>query len=170
VIFSLVEVAMAATLTVDLPGLIAGAEIPAEYSCRGQDVSPAVVWSEPPVGTAAFAVVVDDPDAPGGTFVHWVAYNLPASARGLPKGVAPWDPAVPQGTNSFRRPGWSGPCPPQGSTHRYFVRVYALDTALTVHGTPNRGAFEAAITGHVLAAGEWMGRFSMPLSMPLGKW
>ena len=84
-------------LTVDLPRLIAGAEIPAEHSCRGQDTSPAVVWSEPPVGTAAFAVVVDDPDAPGGTFVHWVAYNLPASARGLPKDVAPRDPAVPQG-------------------------------------------------------------------------
>ena len=153
-------------LTVDLPGLIAGAEIPAEHSCRGQDTSPAVVWSEPPVGTAAFAVVVDDPDAPGGTFVHWVAYNLPASARGLPKDVAPRDPAVPQGTNSFRRRGWSGPCPPQGSTHRYFVRVYALDAALSVPAAPTRAALDAGMLGHVLATGEWMGRFSMPLSLP----
>ena len=164
-IIHLLKVAMAATMTVDLPGLYAGEEIPIAYSCRGQDLSPALSWSDPPSGAAAFAVVVDDPDAPGGTFTHWVVYNLPASARGLPKDVAPTDPAVPQGTNSFRRRGWSGPCPPKGSTHRYFVHVYALDGALTVHGVPNRGALDAALAGHVLATGEWMGRFSMPFSI-----
>lgn len=158
-------VAMAATFAVELPGLEAGAEIPVEYSCRGQDVSPAVSWSDPPSGTTAFAVVVDDPDAPGGTFTHWIVYNLPASARALPRGVAPADPAVPQGVNSFRRKGWSGPCPPRGTTHRYSAHVYALDAALSVRGAPDRGAFDAALAGHVLGTAAWMGRFSMPFSI-----
>ena len=107
----------------------AGAEIPKQFTCSGEDVSPALEWSGAPAKTAGFALIMEDPDAPVGTWVHWVLWNLPASAHGLPQGAARseqlFDDAR-QGTNDFRKLGYNGPCPPPGKPHRYVFTLYAL--------------------------------------------
>ena len=103
-----------------------GAAIPEQYSCKGADTSPALEWSGAPANVASFALIMDDPDAPGGTWVHWVLWNLPATAQSLPQGVPKreqLDNGARQGKNSFRKIGYNGPCPPAGATHRYFFRV-----------------------------------------------
>ncbi|KKL66619.1 hypothetical protein LCGC14_2143140, partial [marine sediment metagenome] len=109
-----------------------GDPIPTKYTCDDQDISPPLQWGDPPEGTRSFALICDDPDAPVGTWVHWVLYNLPASARDLPEAV-PSDAELSgggrHGQNSWRRPGYGGPCPP-GGTHRYFFKLYALDDEL----------------------------------------
>jgi hypothetical protein len=119
----------------------AGGDIPKQFTCSGADVSPALTWSDPPPRTRSLALIMDDPDAPVGTFVHWVVYNLPASARQLPAGV-PGNNAIPgggkQGVNDFPKTGYGGPCPPPGKPHRYFFRLYALDNQLDLNGTAHR--------------------------------
>src|SRR5438046_3792505 len=108
----------------------AGETIPRKHTRDGQDLSPALAWTAPPPGTKSFALVCDDPDAPAGTWVHWVLYGVPASATSLPEGVRPaptLDDGSRQGTNDFRRTGYGGPCPPRGAPHRYSFRLYALD-------------------------------------------
>jgi Raf kinase inhibitor-like YbhB/YbcL family protein len=111
----------------------AGGVIPAAHTCDGRDASPDLIWSDPPEGTAAFALVCDDPDAPAGTWVHWLAWNIPAAARRLAEGIQSL-PELPdgtrQGSNDFRRVGYGGPCPPSG-THRYFFRLYAWTASST---------------------------------------
>ncbi len=138
-----------------------GGTIPARYTCDGPDVSPPLTWSDPPAGTKSFALVSDDPDAPGGTWVHWVIWNIPASARSLAENLPKKD-SLPngarQGTTDFRRIGYGGPCPPSG-THRYFFRLYALDTTLTLPATTTREDLERAMQGHVLAPAELMGKY-----------
>ncbi|HTV64153.1 MAG TPA: YbhB/YbcL family Raf kinase inhibitor-like protein [Bryocella sp.] len=140
----------------------AGAEIPEKYSCKGEDLSPALAWSGAPEKTAAWAIVMDDPDAPAGDWVHWVMWNLPASARSLPEGIArreqPEDGAA-QGRNSFGKTGYNGPCPPLGQTHRYFFRLYALDQKLDLAPGASRSQLDTAMKGHVLAQAEYMGKF-----------
>lgn len=139
--------------------------IPKKYTCEGSDVSPPLAWSGAPAGTKSFVLIVDDPDAPDPkapkmTWVHWVLYNLPASTTGLTEDVAP--SALPAGTreglNDWKRTGFGGPCPPIGR-HRYFHKLYALDTVLPDLGKATKGQVEQAMQGHVLASAELIGTY-----------
>jgi hypothetical protein len=139
--------------------------MPAHLTCDGRDVSPELCWSGLPAGTRSLVLIVDDPDAPDPaaprmTWVHWVLYNVPPSAPGLAEGVAPGDlPAgTRQGLNDWRRTGYGGPCPPIGR-HRYFHKLYALDTVLPDQGKPTKAALEQAMKGHVLASTELVGTY-----------
>jgi len=139
-----------------------GAAIPAQYTCKGVDTSPPLEWSGVPANTATFAIIMDDPDAPGGTWVHWVLWNLPAAAQSLPEGVPKreqLDGGARQGRNSFHKTVYNGPCPPAGATHRYFFRLYALDAKLDLAAGASRSQLDAAMKGHVLAETEYMGTF-----------
>ena len=139
-----------------------GGEVPWKHTCNGPDVSPALNWSDPPPKAASFSLIVDDPDAPGGTWVHWVLYDLPGSARELPEGVAKL-PDLPdgshQGKNDFGRIGYGGPCPPRGTVHRYFFKLYALDAKLNLKAGATKAELEKALKAHVLAQTELMGKF-----------
>lgn len=143
------------------PAFADGAAIPAAYTCEGRDVSPPLAWTEPPAGTKSFALISDDPDAPGKTWVHWVVYNLPASARTLPEAF-PAEPELPdgarQGTTDFGRPGYGGPCPPSG-THRYYFKLYALDAALPLAPGATKRQVEEAMQQHVLGEARLMGTY-----------
>jgi len=140
-----------------------GGEIPRKYTCSGEDVSPALSWSGAPQGARSLALIVDDPDAPSGAFTHWIVYDLPAGARQLPENV-PYtsDPSGGghQGRNDFRRVGYGGPCPPPGKPHRYFFKLYALDSTLNLPAGASRQEVERAMHGHVLAQAELMGKFA----------
>jgi Raf kinase inhibitor-like YbhB/YbcL family protein len=137
-------------------------DIPKKHTCDGPDVSPALQWTDPPAGTRTFGLVMDDPDAPGGTWVHWVLFNIPGQLRALPEGV-PKDPVLKDGTrqgqNDFRRPGYGGPCPPRGPAHRYYFRLYALDSGLDLPAGAKKADLEKAMKGHVLAEAQLMGRY-----------
>lgn len=136
--------------------------IPVKFTCKGDDLSPALTWTDPPAGTKSFALIMDDPDAPMGTWVHWVLFNLPPTSRGLPEGV-PTTPTLKeggvQGLTSARGTGYHGPCPPSG-THRYFFKLYALDITLALDSTANKAALLEAMEGHILAESGLMGTFS----------
>jgi Raf kinase inhibitor-like YbhB/YbcL family protein len=139
-----------------------GAAIPAKYTCDGQDLSPPLRWSHLPQGTKSIALICDDPDAPVGTWVHWVLYGLSGSTTELPEGV-PASEALPngakQGLNDFQRIGYGGPCPPAGTPHRYFFKVYALDAPLTLSTKATKKDLLRAVEGHVLAEGRLMGTY-----------
>jgi len=139
-----------------------GEPIPRKYTCDGEDISPPLRWSDPPQGTQSFALIADDPDAPMGTWVHWVLYNLPAEARTLPEGI-PAQAELPgggqHGQNSWRRLDYGGPCPPSG-THRYFFKLYALDTALDLDPGASKEQLLKAMEGHILAHAELMGTYA----------
>lgn len=139
--------------------------IPSLHTCEGRDVSPPLSWTPPPAGTRSLVLIVDDPDAPDPaapkmTWVHWVLYNIPPDIGGLPAGVA--TPALPdgtlQGTNDWQRTGYGGPCPPVGR-HRYFHKLFALDTRLPDLKHPTKAALEKAMKGHVLAQTELVGLY-----------
>lgn len=139
-----------------------GAMIPKEYTCDGKDISPPLSWGDPPEGTQSFALIMDDPDAPMGTWVHWVIYNIPATARALPEGVPPdadLSDGSRHGRNSWRRLGYGGPCPPSG-THRYFFKLYALNTVLPLASGATKEELLKAMEGHILTPAELMGRYS----------
>jgi Raf kinase inhibitor-like YbhB/YbcL family protein len=139
-----------------------GAEIPKKFTCEAADVSPALEWSEAPANSASFALIADDPDAPVGTWVHWVLWNLPASAQSIPEGVAKSEQLADgsrQGQNDFRKIGYNGPCPPPGKRHRYFFRLYALDAKLDLAPGATRQELDAAMKGHILGEAEYMGTF-----------
>jgi len=139
-----------------------GANIPVQHTCDDANISPALTWTEPPDGTRSLALVVDDPDAPGGTWVHWVLYNLAPALRELPEAietVLTLPSGGRQGSNDFGRIGYGGPCPPPGAPHRYFLRLYALDTILGLAPGATRTALDRAMRGHVLATAELMGRY-----------
>lgn len=135
--------------------------IPRKYSCDGSDISPPLSWSDAPGATETFALICDDPDAPGGTFVHWLYYNIPAKAESLSEGV-PNDPQPNpggmQGKNSFGKVGYGGPCPP-GGTHRYFFTLYALDIKLDVSPGLDKRELLKTIDGHVLGEAQLMGTY-----------
>jgi Raf kinase inhibitor-like YbhB/YbcL family protein len=140
-------------------------EIPSRYTCEGEDISPPLSWSGPPEGTKSFALVVDDPDAPDPraprmTWVHWVLYNLPSTVRELPEGATP--AALPtgakEGQNDWKRTGYGGPCPPIGR-HRYFFKLYGLDTVLPDLRGPTKSRLEEAMKGHVLGRAELIGTY-----------
>jgi len=147
------------------PAFSHGGEIPRIYTCEGRDVSPPLSWSGAPDGTKSFALVVDDPDAPDPraprmTWVHWVLYDLPSTIRKLPEGVMldALPTATKEGQNDWKRTGYGGPCPPIGR-HRYFHKLYALDTVLTDLRTPTKSQLEQAMEGHVLARAELIGTY-----------
>src|SRR2546422_4049697 len=141
----------------------AGETIPRKHTCDGQDLSPPLTWTDPPAGTKSFALVCDDPDAPAGTWVHWVLYGVPAGATSLPEGV-PATLALAdgsrQGTNDFQKPGYGGPCPPRGGAHRYYFRLYALDIVLTLPPGASKASLAKAMAGHTLGQAELMGRYA----------
>jgi Raf kinase inhibitor-like YbhB/YbcL family protein len=139
-----------------------GDSIPAEYSCEGEDFSPPLNWSGAPQGTQTFAIIMEDPDAPVGTWVHWVLYNLPANAEALPAAVeSPSDlpPGTQVGLNDWDENSYGGPCPPSG-THRYFFYIFALDSEVKLGEGATSAALREAISGHTLAQTEHMGTFS----------
>lgn len=136
--------------------------IPARYTCDGENMSPAVAWDTVPAATKSIALIADDPDAPMGTWVHWVVYNLPSTMRALKEGIPTVDTLINggyQGINDFEQVGYGGPCPPNG-THRYFFKVYALDTLLALSGKVTKQQLEKAMKGHILGQGELVGRYS----------
>ncbi len=154
---------MAMTLT--SPAFAHGGEIPTLFTCEGRDVSPALAWSGVPPKARSLVLIVDDPDAPDPrapkrTYVHWVLYDIPVAAAGLPEAVAPRElPAgTCQGTNDWKRTGYGGPCPPIGR-HRYFHKLYALDCALGDRGALTKPELLAAIEGHVLEQAEIVGTY-----------
>jgi Raf kinase inhibitor-like YbhB/YbcL family protein len=139
-----------------------GATIPRKFTCDGPDVSPALSWTEPPAGTKGLAIIVDDPDAPSGMWVHWVLYDLPTGTRELREAV-PKDRELPggarQGRNDFGKIGYNGPCPPKGRLHRYFFKLYAVDVRPNLKAGASKSDLERAIKGHILAQAEIIGRF-----------
>jgi len=138
-----------------------GEMIPTRYTCDGPDVSPDLSWSGVPETAKSLALICDDPDAPMGTWVHWVLFNIPSRASGLPAEVPP-DAALENGaghgTNDFGRLGYGGPCPP-GGTHRYFFKLYALDTELNLDSGVTKDQLLEAMQGHILAEGQLMGKY-----------
>lgn len=138
-----------------------GGMIPRQYTCDGEDMSPPLSWSGIPEGTKSIAIIADDPDAPGGMWVHWVVYNLPPDLKGLPENVPAQKTLANggiQGMTDFRRIGYGGPCPPSG-THRYFFKVYALDAVLDLDPGAIKKRLLNAMEGHILAEGELMGKY-----------
>lgn len=138
-----------------------GAMIPAKYTCDSADISPPLAWSGTPDATKSLALICDDPDAPGGTWVHWVVYNIPADVRELAENIPATDSlsnGTRQGVNDFRKTGYGGPCPP-GGTHRYFFKVYALDTLLPVEKLMTKAKLLEMMKGHILAEGQLMGKY-----------
>ena len=153
------------SLTITSRAFAAGGAIPATYTCEGKDVSPPLAWTGAPDGTKSFALIVDDPDAPDPvaprlTWVHWVLYDLPATTDGLPEAMRA--EALPAGTregvNDWGRTGYGGPCPPVGR-HRYFHKLYALDSVLSHLKRPSKAALERAMQGHILAQAELVGTY-----------
>jgi Raf kinase inhibitor-like YbhB/YbcL family protein len=138
-----------------------GGMIPSKYTCDGMDISPPLKWQGMPDGTQSIALISDDPDAPVGTWVHWVMFNIPADTNGLAENI-PADKTLPngarQGITDFRRIGYGGPCPPSG-THRYFFKLYALDKKLDLAAGADKAALLKAMEGHILAQGQLMGRY-----------
>lgn len=138
-----------------------GGTIPKKFTCDGSDISPALTWAEAPAGTQSLALIVDDPDAPVGTWTHWIIWNIPPGST-LPEGVAKTETlsdGARQGRNDFKRIGYGGPCPPAGKPHRYFFRLYALDSKLDLQQGASRNELERAMKGHVLSQAELMGRY-----------
>jgi Raf kinase inhibitor-like YbhB/YbcL family protein len=132
-----------------------GGVIPAKYSCDGGDVIPPLSWSGAPAATRSFALVVDDPDAPGGTWDHWVLFDIPPTVTSIEEGKVPSGIV---GTNSWKKQSWGGPCPPDRE-HRYFFKLYALDTLLRLPATSTKRDLEEAMKGHVIAEGQLIGKY-----------
>jgi Raf kinase inhibitor-like YbhB/YbcL family protein len=138
-----------------------GGMIPNQYTCDGQDISPPLSWGDVPDGSASIALVCDDPDAPMGTWVHWVLFDLPPETRNLPENIPPSETLEGGGThgvNDFRRLGYGGPCPP-GGTHRYYFKIYALDKKMGLSAGSTKAQLLKAMEGHVMAEGELIGRY-----------
>lgn len=139
-----------------------GERIPDRHTCEGEDLSPPLHWGVPPASTKSFALIADDPDAPGGMWVHWVIYNLSLDLRGLPEGIPAkdhWLDGAMQGLTDFKRVGYGGPCPPPGKPHRYYFTLYALDAVLNLKPRATKSQVLEACKGHVLAEAQLMGRF-----------
>lgn len=151
------------SLTLTSPAFTHADAIPARHSCDGEDISPALDWMGIPQGTESLVLIMDDPDAPDPeapkmTWVHWVLYNLPPDLEGLPEGADPLPAGTASGLNNWNRHGYGGPCPPIGR-HRYFFKLYALDTRLGDLDSPSKAEVESAMQGHILAQTEMIGTF-----------
>jgi Raf kinase inhibitor-like YbhB/YbcL family protein len=132
--------------------------VPAKFTCDGNDTSPELIWEDAPAATKSFVLIVDDPDAPHGTWVHWVVYNIPASVTKLPEGTTDFPKLGTQGTSSFNKKDYGGPCPPSG-THRYYFKLYALDDILKLPEGASLKDVEAAMVKHKIAEATLMGRY-----------
>ena len=151
-----------ATMALSSPAFADGQPVPDKYTCHGDDISPPLQWSGAPAQTKSIAVTCEDPDAPMGTFTHWVIFDIPATATGLPENVAK-SGALPdgskQGKNSFGNIGYNGPCPPSGRAHHYIFKVYALDSTVSLDSGASKADLLDAIRGHILAQGKWTGTY-----------
>jgi len=159
-----IEAAMTNQLTITSDAFASGQSIPAKYSCIGRNISPPLAWNEPPTGTQSFALIMDDPDAPVGTWVHWVLYNIPTAKHDLQEDMPitgkSMDPnAIYVGKNSSGNIGYDGPCPPSG-THRYIFKLFALDTTINLLPGATKEQVLKEMDGHILAQGELVGTFS----------
>ncbi len=148
------------TMKLESPVFQANGPIPAKYTCDGANISPPLLWSAPPTNTQSLALIVDDPDAPSKTFVHWVVYNLPSNLHELPEQVAAQSTISggTQGRNDFGQLGYGGPCPPSG-THRYFFKLYALDRSLDLPQGATKAQLLQAMESHVLTTAELIGLY-----------
>lgn len=138
-----------------------GDTLPTQYSCNGKDISPPLSFDNVPEGTKSFVLIMDDPDAPSGTWIHWVLYNLPADTQGLPENApseAVWSDGTMQGRNSWGDTKWGGACPPDGE-HRYFFKLYALDTVLDLKKKSSLRKVKKAMKGHILAEAKLMAKY-----------
>jgi Raf kinase inhibitor-like YbhB/YbcL family protein len=152
----------AMSLTISSPSFSNGGNIDKKFTCDGADVSPQLQWNAPPAGTGTFSLLVDDPDAPVGNWNHWTLWNVPASSRGLPEAVSKQEhlaDGTEQGKNDFHKTGYNGPCPPPSKPHRYYFKLYALDTKLDLKSSASKKELEAAMKGHILAQSEWVGQY-----------
>ncbi len=143
------------------PAFVPGGKIPWKYTCDGMDISPPLTWTSGPEGTKTFALICDDPDAPMGTWVHWVLFNLPADITEFSENVPPereLENGAKQGMNDFRKIGYGGPCPP-GGIHRYFFKLYALDAEINLEAGATKEELLKAMEGHILAEGQIIGRY-----------
>jgi len=139
-----------------------GSPIPKEYTCDGKDLSPELTWKDPPAGTRSFALICDDPDAPVGTWVHWVLWGIGAEVRSLPEGLGKkvsLSEGYREGITDFGGTGYGGPCPPRGKPHRYFFKLYALDTVPELPPKAGKSDLLKAIQGHVLEETKLMGTY-----------
>ena len=160
------------SLTISSPSFANGGNIAKKFTCDGEDISPQLSWTEPPAGTKTFALLVDDPDAPVGNWNHWAIWNVPATARGLAEGLrkdAELSDGSKQGHNDFHKTGYDGPCPPAGKAHRYYFKLYALDTKLTLSSSANfpanaetlyQALIRAGQDGHILDSASLTGLYS----------
>ena len=152
----------AMSLEITRPAFQEGGEVPPRHTADGPDVSPEISWGSAPEGTKSFAIICDDPDAPAGTWVHWVIWGIPAGESGLKEGV-PKDETLAsgarQGKNDFGRTGYGGPAPPPGSAHRYFFKVYAIDRDLLLQPGATKADLEKAMEGHILGSGQLVGKY-----------
>ena len=149
-------------LSMSSPVFQEGQRVPAKYTCQGQDISPPLAWSEPPTETRSFALIMDDPDAPGGVFTHWVLFNIPPDSHGLPEAVpvqARLSSGALQGNNDFGKIGYGGPCPPPGHPHRYQFTLYASDQTLDLKAGASKKQVLNAIQGHILAQAQLTGTY-----------
>ncbi len=139
-----------------------GAPVPAEYTCDGKDASPPLKWTGAPAGTKSLALIVDDPDAPMGTWTHWVLFDLPPEASELKEGAGKSGNAElgVQGVNSFKKDGYGGPCPPKGKPHHYVFKIYALDQKLGLKSGASKKEVEKAMQNHILAQGQLAGTYA----------
>ena len=143
------------------PAFVPGGKIPGKYTCDGMDISPPLAWTSGPEETKTFALICDDPDAPMGTWVHWILFNLSADIIELRENVQPereLERGAKQGMNDFRKIGYGGPCPP-GGTHRYYFKLYALDTEINLEAGATKSELLKAMEDHILAEGKLMGRY-----------
>ena len=139
-----------------------GADIPRKHTCDGTDLSPPLMWENVPSATKSFALIADDPDAPVGTWVHWVIYDLPARSSELQEGMPAAESlsgGAKQGVNDFRKVGYGGPCPPPGRAHHYFFKLYALDVESLLKPRATKQRLLDAMKGHILAEAQLMGRY-----------
>jgi Raf kinase inhibitor-like YbhB/YbcL family protein len=151
------------TLTITSAAFAGGGEIPTRYTGEGADLSPPLAWTGVPAGAQSLVLIVDDPDAPDPAapktiWTHWVLYNIPPSARGLAEGIRTLPAGTGEGLNDWKRPGYRGPLPPIGR-HRYFHKLYALDTRLPLKGWPTKADVERAMRGHILAEATLVGTY-----------
>ena len=149
-------------IRIDQHGFFRWRNDPKKFTCDGPDVSPKLSWNDPPAKTESFALIMDDPDAPAGTWVHWVLYDVPADARGLPERVPKQEQLASgarQGRNDFGKIGYGGPCPPPGKPHRYFFKLYALDTKLNLKPGVTKSDLERTMKSHILTQAELIGRY-----------
>lgn len=150
------------SITITSTSFAEGQPIPSKHACDGENISPPLSWDGVPEAAQSFALICDDPDAPGGTWVHWVLYDLPATVRNLPEAVETKEEvlhAAKQGINDFKRIGYGGPCPPAGPPHRYYFTLYALDRELDLKSGATKSEVETAIKGRILAQGKLMGTY-----------